>query len=89
MKGTVKEVVKEAVEEASASTAGAGPGASKGRKKKGPATEFDSTRRQGADPRDSRSRDDTWPCLGLHVGKGHGNRHGRWEECERCGLCLR
>ena len=47
---------------------------------------YDTTRRQGMDPRDPRAQEIQWPCFGQHSEKKHGNRFGHWMECTKCGL---
>lgn len=47
-------------------------------------TQFDETRKTNGDPRDVRSQETTWPCMGAHTPKIGNNRYGMWKECSRC-----
>ena len=48
-------------------------------------TEYDTTRTQGPDDRDPRSKNTQWPCFGQH---DMTNRYGRWNECSQCAYRL-
>jgi hypothetical protein len=50
---------------------------------------LDLQRKQDMDPRDPRSKEEQWPCYGLHLeAKPKSNQHGQWVHCQTCALRL-